>query len=199
MALTNAMGGYVSQSRTNSVLGAPTGELTLRMPVNQFDPAVSGAERLGHVVSLTTNAHDVTGQVVDLGARVVALEQTRATYLTILGRATTIGATLEVQQRVEDVQQQIEELQGELKVLRNQSADGTLTVDVAQVGDRLSLPCTTRGGIGKAWHTSIEPLQPRLRRDRECARAAAARDPGARVAGWHRGRSATAACAAPPT
>jgi hypothetical protein len=156
VSLTNGMGGYVSQSRTNSVLGAPTGELTLRMPVNQFDTAVSGDERLGHVVSLTTNAHDVTGQVVDLGARVAALEQTRATYLTILGRATTIGATLEVQQRVEDVQQQIEELQGELKVLRNQSVDATLTVDVSQAGSVVPPVHHTSGGIGKAWHTSID-------------------------------------------
>lgn len=153
--LTTGMGGYVSQSQMDTVLGAPTGELTLRMPAAQFDDAVSGAERLGHVVSLTTSAHDVTGRVVDLGARVQALQQTRSTYLTILGRAKTIGATLDVQQRVEDVQQQIEELQGELKVLRNQSADGTLTVDVSQVGAPVVTPSHHHGGIGSAWHKSI--------------------------------------------
>lgn len=155
VALTTSMGGYVSQSRTDTVLGSPTGQLTLRMPVTRFDSAVTDAERLGHVVSLTTNAHDVTGRVVDLGARVSALQQTRSTYLTILGRATTIGATLEVQQRVEDVQQQIEEIQGELKVLRNQSADGTLTVDVSQIGATVVNHHHKQGGIGKAWHTSI--------------------------------------------
>jgi uncharacterized protein DUF4349 len=153
--LTTNMSGYVSQSRMDTVLGAPTGELTLRMPVARFDNAVSGAEKLGHVISLTTSAHDVTGRVVDLGAQVQALTQTRSTYLTILGRAKTIGATLEVQQRVEDVQQQIEELQGELKVLHNQSADGTLTVNVSQVGAAVVMPHHHHGGIGSAWHTSI--------------------------------------------
>ncbi len=155
--LTTSLGGYISQSRTDTVLGSPTGQLTLRMPVARFDSAVSSAEALGHVVSLTTNAHDVTGQVVDLAARVSALQQTRSTYLTILGRARTIGATLEVQQRVEDTQQQIEELQGELKVLRNQSADGTLTIEVSQPGAKNHVVVTPHksGGIGKAWHTSI--------------------------------------------
>jgi hypothetical protein len=155
VAQTTAMGGYVSQSRTDSVAGSPNGDLTLRIPVNQFDSAVNAAERLGHVVSLTTNAQDVTGRVVDLGARLTSLGQTRSTYLTILGRAKTIGATLAVQQRVDDVQQQIEELQGELKVLRNQSADGTLSVDISQVGATAVAKHHPHNGSGAAWHRSI--------------------------------------------
>jgi hypothetical protein len=148
-------GGYVSQSRTDDVVGSPSGEVTLRMPAARFGEVVTGAEQDGHETSLTTNAHDVTGKYVDLSARLTALQRTRETYLTILGRAKTIGATLEVQQRVDDVQQQIEELQGQLKVLRNQSADGTLTVDVTQTGSAAVPQHHQRHGIGKAWHTSV--------------------------------------------
>jgi Domain of unknown function (DUF4349) len=155
VTLTHTVGGYVSQSQTSQELGSPTGELTIRMPVDRFDTTVTAAQRLGHTTSLTTNARDVTGRVVDLGARVAALEQTRATYLAILGRARTIGATLEVQQKVDEVQQQIEELQGELKVLADQSADGTLTVDVTQKGAPVAVHHHHRGGLGQAWHTSI--------------------------------------------
>src|SRR5581483_12506050 len=60
--LNGRLGGYVSQSRTDNVVGSPSGEIVLRMPVGRFDDAVTGAERLGHTVSLTTNAHDVTGK-----------------------------------------------------------------------------------------------------------------------------------------
>jgi hypothetical protein len=155
VSLVNQMNGYVSQSRTDNVVGSPDGEVTLRMPVANFDETVADAARLGHETSLTTNAHDVTGRFVDLGARLSALKRTRSTYLTILGRATTIGSTLAVQQRVDDVQQQIEELQGQLKVLRNQSADGTLTVDVSQTGSTTTPAHHRRHGISKAWHTSI--------------------------------------------
>jgi Domain of unknown function (DUF4349) len=156
VALTSGAGGYVSKSRTDNEFGSPTSDVTLRIPASAFDNAVSAAEKLGRVTSLTTGSTDVTGKYVDLSARLNALTRTRATYLTILGRATTIGSTLEVQQRVDDVQQQIEELQGELKVLRNQSADGTLTVDVTQVGAPTAVHHQHRpSGIGHAWHKSV--------------------------------------------
>jgi Domain of unknown function (DUF4349) len=156
VALTTSLGGYVSQSRTDNVTGSPEGDLTLRMPAGKFDTAVSGAEKLGKETSLTTDAHDVTGKFVDLNARLTALQHVRSTYLTILGRATTIGSTLEVQDRVDGVQSQIEQLQGEIKVLRNQSADGTLAVSVSQPGSHQA-PAKhhSASGIGKAWHNSI--------------------------------------------
>jgi hypothetical protein len=153
--MTTSLGGYVAQSRTDNIAGSPSGEVTLRMPVAKFETAVSQAQHLGHETSLSTTAHDVTGKVVDLNARVGALRRTRSTYLTILARTETIGQTLSVQQRVEDVQQQIEQLQGQLKVLRNQSADSTLTVDVSQVGAPAAVVHHHKGGIGAAWHTSM--------------------------------------------
>jgi hypothetical protein len=153
--LASRLGGYISASQTDNVAGAPSGELTMRIPVNQFETAVSEAQRLGHQTALTTNAHDVTGKYVDINARAAALKQTRRTYLTILSRATTIGQILSVQQRVDDVQGQIEQLQGQLKVLRNQSSDGTLTVDVSQAGAAAPPVHHQAGGIGKAWHDSV--------------------------------------------
>jgi hypothetical protein len=154
-AKTTELGGYVSQSRTEDVGGAPTGSLTLRIPVTRFEDAVTAASTLGHETSLSTDAHDVTGKFVDLSARLSALKHTRATYLTILSRARTIGQTLSVQQRVNSVQQQIESLQGQLKVLRNQSADGTLTVDVSEAGaSPVAVVHHHRSGWSKAWHNS---------------------------------------------
>jgi hypothetical protein len=153
--LASHLGGYISASQTNNIAGAPTGELTMRIPVNQFETAVSEVQKLGHQTALTTSAHDVTGKYVDITARAAALKQTRRTYLTILSRATTIGQILSVQQRVDDVQGQIEQLQGQLKVLRNQSSDGTLTVDVSEAGAAPAPVPHQRGGIGKAWHDSV--------------------------------------------
>lgn len=152
---TADLGGYVSQSRTEDVNGTPTGSLTLRIPVDRFEAAISAAARLGHETSLRTDAHDVTGEFVDTKARLSALQRTRSTYLTILSRARTIGQTLSVQQRVNDIQQQIESLQGRLKVLRNQSADGTLTVQVTTAGAVATVVSHhPRSGWSKAWHTS---------------------------------------------
>jgi len=156
--LAGTVGGYVASSRTDTYADSPSGEVVLRIPVNKFESTITSASKLGKQTSLQTSADDVTGTYVDIAARMHALQRTRQTYLTILGRAHTIGSTLSVQQRVDDVQQQIEQLQGKLKVLRNQSNDGTLTVDVVEKG---AAPSTVpvdheRHGFSLAWHKSID-------------------------------------------
>jgi hypothetical protein len=154
--LATTHGGYVAESNADTNPTNPSGDITLRVPVAQFADTVTQAEKLGHVESLSTEAKDVTGKYVDLKARMHALQRTRTTYLSILSRATTIGATLAVQQRIDDVQQQIDELHGEIKLLASQSAYSTLEVHVDQP---TAIPVAKahheRTGIAKAWHTSI--------------------------------------------
>jgi hypothetical protein len=155
--LATSEGGYDAGSQMSAVGGSPSGEVTLRMPVDNFETTLAAAQKLGKQTSLSTNAQDVTGKFVDISARLHALQRTRNTYLTILGRARTIGQTLSVQQRVDDVQQQIEQLQGELKVLRNQSSDATLTVDVSEPGaGPVVRSDQERHGFGLAWHNSVD-------------------------------------------
>jgi hypothetical protein len=155
VAIAAAEGGYVASSTTNLGAGAPYGEVVLRIPVARFEDAVTKAQELGKTVTLTRSADDVTGKYVDLSARMHALEHTRATYLAIESRARTIGATLAVQQRIDDVQQQIDRLHGQLKLLGNQSSYSTLTVDVVPPGLAThTLVHHNRHGIGKAWHDS---------------------------------------------
>ncbi|HEX3706379.1 MAG TPA: DUF4349 domain-containing protein [Mycobacteriales bacterium] len=153
--LAASQGGYVSSSSSDLGAGEPSSEVVLRIPVAHFDDAVTKAEALGHVVSITTSADDVTGKYVDLNAKEHALERSRSTYLSILSRASTIGATLSVQQRIDDIQQQIDSLHGQIKLLGNQSSYSTLTVDVVPVGVNVFVtPHHSRHGIGKAWHDS---------------------------------------------
>lgn len=133
-ALATLERGYVANSRTSEGGFAPSGEVTLRVPVGVFDDAVTRARHLAgvKVLGLQTSGQDVTAKYVDVAARIKALQATRETFLTLLAKATTIGETLAVQQHVTDVQTQIEQLQGQLKVLANRSAMSTLTVTVDQ-------------------------------------------------------------------
>jgi hypothetical protein len=131
--LAGTEGGYVASSHSTQGDGAPYGSVTLRVPVARFERTVAVARTYGSkVLSLETTGTDVTAKYVDLNARISALQATRKTYLAILGRATTIGETLEVEQQITDVQTQIEQLQGQRNVLANHSAMSTLTVTVDQ-------------------------------------------------------------------
>jgi hypothetical protein len=133
-ALAAAEHGYIADSHTAEAGPAPSGQVTMRVPVQRFEDAVQQARTIAgtKVLGLQTSGEDVTSKYVDLQARIRALQATRSTYLTILSKATTIGETLSVQQRITDVQTQIEQLQGQLRVLGNASALSTLTVTVDQ-------------------------------------------------------------------
>jgi hypothetical protein len=154
-ALASGAGGYVQNSVTTADSPTSTADITLRVPAARFDATVAQAQQLGKTRSLTTSATDVTGRYVDLVARATALRQTRSTYLTILSRATTIGATLSVQQRIDDVQQQLDRLEGQRQVLASQSNDATLAVSVNQPTVAVLAAPRVRTGIGAAWHRSI--------------------------------------------
>jgi hypothetical protein len=155
-----ALRGYVESSRTSEATATPSGRVTMRVPVDAFQDAVDRARALGKapgakVLGLQTSGEDVTGRYVDLQARIHALQQTRDTFLDLLAKATTIGETLSVQQRVTDVQTQIEQLQGQLKVLSSQSSLSTLTVTVDQKAVATTVP-GEKSGIHKAFDRSVD-------------------------------------------
>ncbi len=81
---------------------------------------------------LTTSATDVTGQYVDLQARITALQDSRQQYLTIMAKATTVGGILAVQEQLQNLQSQLEQLQGQLQLLNNETTYATLAVTVSQ-------------------------------------------------------------------
>ena len=146
--------GYVSTSSTQELGARPTGTVTFRIPVGNFERAVARVRTLGGVSvrSAGTSGQDVTAQYADTAAQLSSLRAARNRFLTILARANTIGETLTVQQRVDDVQSQIDRLEGQRQLLANQSDLATLTVLVNQKDDPILAQQTkTEGGFARAW------------------------------------------------
>ena len=157
-ALAGADGGFVANSQTQSGPasgGAPSGSVTLQVPVQNFATVLTRAESLGRVSDLTTKATDVTGQYVDLQSRITALQASRQQYLTILAKASTVGDVLAVQDQLNAIQSQIEQLQGQLQLLTSQTSYSTLTVTI---DERSSAPAPgplPESGVVRAWHESV--------------------------------------------
>jgi Domain of unknown function (DUF4349) len=82
----------------------------------------------GETRHLQVQTQAVTGQVVDLGARITNLRATEAALQAIMNQATKIPDVLEVQGKLTDVRGEIERLSAEKAHLEEQSAFGTLTV-----------------------------------------------------------------------
>jgi hypothetical protein len=112
--------------------GTPYAWITLRVPADRFDQAIARFEQLGNVQVLTTSAEDVTGQVVDVQARLVHYRAVLARLLTFLDKANTVGSALAVQDRIDQTQLVVEQLSAELKQLNETVSYSTLSLSLTE-------------------------------------------------------------------
>jgi hypothetical protein len=129
-ALAAELGGYVGGSQAGTLDQAAS--VTLRVPAERFDELITRLQELNdvEVVSMSTREEDVTGQVVDLAARIRNLKASEASYRVLYDRAERIEDVLTVQGRLDEVRGQIEQLEAQLTTVEAQAALSTLTVTI---------------------------------------------------------------------
>jgi hypothetical protein len=99
------------------------------VPADRWDEALDGIRGLAaHVRQLQVETEAVTGQVVDLGARITNLRASEAALQKIMGQAAKISDVLSVQGELTKVREEIERLVAEKALLEERAAFGTLTV-----------------------------------------------------------------------
>ena len=134
IAATN--GGFVASSSTANGDGsaASTGELDLRVPADHFDATLRAVRELGRTRQEHLQGEDVSGQLVDLEARIKSLQTEEDTLRTIVGQAKTVGELLQVQPQLFDVRQQIEQLQAQKAHLDDAASMSTVHVSMFEPG-----------------------------------------------------------------
>ena len=143
--------GYVESSSSEGVR-SKAGNLTIRVPSQSFQAALADLRRLGQVTGQSVSGQDVTSQYVDLQARLRNWQAQEVVLLKLMGRATTIGDTLRIQNELSQVQMRIEELKGQLRVLDNQTSFATIDVSMRESGHVTPPPKPkSAGGLTKAW------------------------------------------------
>ena len=125
------LGGYVGASNTSNGDDRPTAEITYRIPAARWEEALDALRSLNgltmKVVTEETQAVEVTGQVVDLQARIRNLRASETALQGIAAKATKISDVLEVEARLTDVRGQIEQLTAALEDLNDRAGYATLT------------------------------------------------------------------------
>jgi hypothetical protein len=147
-------GGYISAGTTNEYGDTPSGEVSIRVPVNKFEDLVAQVRGLdAKVRTATTSGKDVTAQYSDLQSQLRSLNATRDRFYIILTKTQTIGEILTVQQRIDNVSAQIDQIQGQRKLLASQSDLSTLTVSVSEADDPVvKVTQQPRSGLSQAFH-----------------------------------------------
>ena len=124
-----ALGGYVSGSQRSGDGESAVATVTYRIPAAHWDDALVALRGVADkVVAEQTQSAEVTGQVLDLGARIANLQATERALQAIMDRAIKISDVLDVQNQLTGVRGQIDQLETQKKHLEEQSAFGTLDV-----------------------------------------------------------------------
>ncbi len=125
----SGLGGYVSATQQSGNENSQYASVTYRIPAARWDDALDSLRALGsRVVDEQTDAVEVTGQVLDLGARIENLQASERSLQAIMAQATKIPDVLEVQARLTQVRGEIEQLSTQQAHLEEQAAFGTLAV-----------------------------------------------------------------------
>ena len=121
-------GGYIGASRQSNDGDRSVASVTYRIPSDRWEESLDILRKLGTVLGEETDAVEVTGQLVDLKARIANLRASELALQGIAAKATRIADVLEVEARLTEVRGQIEQLDGQRAHLEDQAGLGTLTV-----------------------------------------------------------------------
>jgi hypothetical protein len=116
-----ALGGFVSVQNDQ--------QITLRVPADKFEAALSAVENNGKVRARNVQALDVGEQYRDLNIRLATAEAVRARLELMLSRAEKVDDALRVEKELERVVSEIEQLKGQLRSLTDRIAFSTLIVE----------------------------------------------------------------------
>ncbi len=75
------------------------------------------------------------------------MQVSRAQYLRIMTRTSSISGILSVQNQLDNIQSQIEQLQGQLNVLAHETTYATLTVSLSQASHQVNAHKGSSSGI----------------------------------------------------
>jgi len=128
-AAVTRSGGYVSASTRAAKADDSTAQSTYRIPSAGWDRTLGAIRARASVVKTEeTKTQEVTGQVVDLSARISNLRSTEAALQGIMAKATKIADVLDVQTQLTTTRGEIERLVAEKAGLADRASFGSLTV-----------------------------------------------------------------------
>ena len=131
--MAKRMQGFVESSvldRSNAY--RPTASLSLRVPSQKFDQAMTELRSLGDVESENITGQDVTAEITDLTARLKVMRAEEESYITMLRAARKVGELLEIKERLSAVRQNIESIDAQRKNLSDLAALSTIQVTFIQ-------------------------------------------------------------------
>ncbi|MDP6550126.1 MAG: DUF4349 domain-containing protein [Dehalococcoidia bacterium] len=107
-AIAENLGGFVEHLDSSGGPERQRASMTVRVPQDQFDPALVRIEALGEVQSRNEGAEDVSEQFIDLEARLKSSLREEQSLLSLLGRTGTVSEVLAIERELARVRAEVE-------------------------------------------------------------------------------------------
>ncbi|MGB3476741.1 MAG: DUF4349 domain-containing protein, partial [Mycobacterium sp.] len=130
-----------------------TAELTVRIPSPKVDEFLDDAKQLGDVSSIALRHDDVTGQRVDLDARVAALQASVDRLTALMKSASTTADLLQAEKELASRQADLDSLRAQRTQLGDQISYATLTVSLASEFESTAPGFLT--SVRHGWHALL--------------------------------------------
>ena len=154
--MTERFDGFVVSSRISGEGEEKRGRISIRVPDDKFELALSELRNLAvRVKSESTNSQDVTEQYVDLQARLKNAEATENQYLTLLEKAEEVEDILRIYDSLSRVRYEIEHIKGQMQYLERTTSMSLISVHLE--------PAATARGLVRAGWSALEVLKSAVR------------------------------------
>ena len=132
-AIAAGAGGYIANTESTDLEGdAASLKISLKVDSNEFDATLAALEKLGSRLSKKTQTQDVTGQLVDLGARLKIMRAQENALRTMLRQASNSVELMDVQERIMRLREEIESLGAQQQSLAGLAALSTIELTLEQ-------------------------------------------------------------------
>ena len=120
-------GAYIAEEKQGQSDYKIENSLTIKVPVALFDELVNSFSGDGiKIIQKNISSEDVTGEMVDIKARMQAKMAVRDQYIQLLKQAKNMNEILQVQNEINGIQENIEAANGRVNYLQHESAYSTV-------------------------------------------------------------------------
>lgn len=152
--LVTDSGGFIEERSQRGSLddGSAHAFLKVRVPADKASQTIADLEESAEVYEIETQKEDVTSDVIDVAARIEALEASVERLKTLLSEAKSSEALFEAEGALTQRQAELDSLKGIQRDLSDQVSLATLHISIDAERVYTSPPDGFMGGVEKGWN-----------------------------------------------